>query len=62
MLFVETLKYLETKLFLLITFYSGTSLIIKILTALNMNMSVYIYSRLIIVGVITLAEFLLLSK
>jgi hypothetical protein len=35
--FAETLKYLETKLFLLIVFYNGTPLIIKILIVFNMN-------------------------
>jgi hypothetical protein len=36
-LFVETLKYLEPKLLLFTVFFSGTFLIIKILSVFNIN-------------------------
>jgi hypothetical protein len=43
MLFAGTLVYLETKLFLLIVFYTGTFLIIKILIAFNMSVCVFYF-------------------
>jgi hypothetical protein len=43
MLFVRTLTYFEPKLLLLIIFYNGTFLILKILIIFSMNISIYIF-------------------
>jgi hypothetical protein len=54
MLLVATLTRLETRLFLLIIFYDGTFLIIKILIIFNMNT----FSHYVMVDVITQPEVL----
>jgi hypothetical protein len=61
MLFVRTLTYLEPKLLLLILFYNGTFLLIKILCVFNVDVYIY-FSHRIIDGMIILTGFLLLSN
>jgi hypothetical protein len=58
MLFVRTLAYLESKLFLLTIIYSCTSSLL-IITILKINVHTYISSYRIMVGVTALSEWFL---
>jgi hypothetical protein len=55
--------YLEPKLFIVITFYYDTFLLIKILIVFNINARIHIFfTRHIMVGVIAFTEFSLFPE